>query len=139
ERRGQEGWPHEQEMPPNSGQTLLTPGDLESFQQGRHFRAYEKLGAHLAQVNGVAGTFFAVWAPNALRVAVIGAFNNWNGENHPLQPMEQFGVWAGFIPGVGSGTPYKYHIVSRYNGYTVDKADPFAFWYEVPPHTASIV
>jgi len=118
---------------------LLTPGDLESFCGGRHFRAYEKLGAHLATVNNVAGVFFAVWAPNAQRVQVIGDFNDWNPEAHPLTREGDSGIWSGFIPGVAQGVRYKYHIVSRYHGHTAEKADPFAFRYEVPPRTASVV
>jgi 1,4-alpha-glucan branching enzyme len=118
---------------------LLTPGDLESFSAGRHFRAYEKLGAHLATIDGVAGTFFAVWAPNAQSVSVIGDFNQWDRGSHPLQPAWPSGIWSGFVPGVAQGTRYKYHIVSRYHGHVVDKTDPFAFAHEVPPRTASIV
>src|SRR5436190_15132904 len=87
---------------------LLTPGDLESFSQGRHFRAYEKMGAHLATINGVAGAYFAVWAPNAQRVQVIGPFNGWNREATPLELTGPSGIWAGFVPGVEAGMCYKY-------------------------------
>jgi len=129
----------EQQATVASEPTLLTPGDIESFCQGRHFRAYEKLGAHLGTLNGVAGAFFAIWAPNAQRVQVIGDFNDWNRDLHPLQPAGQSGLWAGFVPGAARGARYKYFVVSRYHGYTVEKTDPFGSWYEVAPHTASIV
>ncbi len=97
------------------------------------------LGAHIINTNGTEGTYFAVWAPNAEQVSVIGDFNGWNNQSHPLQPREQSGIWEGFIPGVGKGAIYKYHIASKYNGYQVDKADPLAFYAEKPPRTASIV
>ncbi|HEY8485006.1 MAG TPA: 1,4-alpha-glucan branching protein GlgB [Longimicrobiales bacterium] len=119
--------------------TLLRPDDLYLFNEGSHFRLYSCLGAHPLTVDGVAGTYFAVWAPNAEQVFVIGDFNGWNTSSHPLCPRDQSGIWEGFIPGVGKGTRYKYHIVSRYHHYRVNKADPFAFHYEVPPRSASIV
>ncbi len=119
--------------------TLLSDQDLYLFNEGSHFRLYEKLGAHPLTVDGVEGTYFAVWAPNAEQVFVMGTFNGWDKTSHPLRPREQSGIWEGFIPGVGQGTLYKYHIVSRYHGYRVDKADPFAVFNEVPPKTASIV
>ncbi len=119
--------------------TLLTDDDLYLFNEGNHFRLYEKLGSHTLTANGVEGTYFAVWAPNAEQVSVIGNFNDWNKTSHPLQPRVVSGIWETFVPGVGKGESYKYHIVSRYNGYRVDKADPFAFCSETPPNTASIV
>jgi len=90
-------------------------------------------------VEGEAGTCFAVWAPDAEKVSVIGDFNGWNRESHPLCSKGQSGIWEGFIPGVGKGDLYKYHIKSRHRGYQVEKTDPFAFYYELPPKTASIV
>jgi 1,4-alpha-glucan branching enzyme len=117
----------------------LTDRDLYLFNEGSHFRLYEKLGAHVMTVDGVEGTYFSVWAPNAEQVFVIGDFNQWDKSSHPLHPVERSGIWGGFIPGVGGGTTYKYHIISRYAGYRVDKADPFAFYTEVPPRTGSIV
>jgi len=117
----------------------LTDDDLYLFNEGSHFRLYEKLGAHLMTVDGVEGTHFSVWAPNAEQVYVIGDFNGWDKSSHPLRPRRQSGIWEGFIPGVGQGANYKYHIVSRYEGYRVDKADPFAFYDEVPPRTGSVV
>src|SRR5690606_14387653 len=107
--------------------------------EGSHLRLYEKLGAHPAVVDGVAGTRFAVWAPNAASVSVIGDWNGWNREADPLHPRGSSGIWEGFVPGVGPGAVYKYHVCSRVRGYRVDKADPFAFHHEVSPRTASVV
>jgi len=119
--------------------TLLTDDDLYLFNEGSHFRLYKKLGAHPVSRGGLEGTYFAVWAPNARRVSVIGDFNGWDKKRNPLRLRGESGVWEGFIPGVGKGALYKYHIDSRYNRYHVDKADPFAFYTERPPSTASIV
>jgi 1,4-alpha-glucan branching enzyme len=118
--------------------TLLTEEDLYLFNEGTHFRLYDKLGAHPLFVNGVEGISFAVWAPNATAVYVIGDFNGWNKTSHPLRPRGSSGIWEGFVDGVGTGAAYKYHIVSRYGGYRVDKADPLAFSDQAPPQTASI-
>jgi 1,4-alpha-glucan branching enzyme len=120
--------------------SFLTDHDIYLFKEGNHFRLYEKLGSHVTEIDGVVGTIFAVWAPNAAKVSVVGDFNGWNPEAHPLGVRwDSSGIWEGFIPGVTSGALYKYHIVSRYQGYTVQKADPFAFCCETPPKTASIV
>jgi 1,4-alpha-glucan branching enzyme len=119
--------------------SLLSDDDLYLFNEGSHLRLYEKLGAHLARRGGLEGTCFAVWAPNAEQVFVMGDFNGWSKSSHPLRPKGQSGIWEGFIPGVGEGATYKYHIVSRYKGYKVDKADPFGFYNEVSSRTASIV
>lgn len=120
--------------------SLLTEYDIHLFKEGSHFRLYEKLGSHPLNVNGINGTLFAVWAPNAERVSVIGDFNGWNHESHPLrQRQDGSGIWEGFIPNVGHGAIYKYHIISRYNGYRADKGDPFAFFWQTPPDTGSIV
>jgi 1,4-alpha-glucan branching enzyme len=119
--------------------TLLTEDDLYLFNEGSHFRLYEKLGAHLLNVDGQPGAYFAVWAPDAEQVFVIGDFNRWHKTSHRLRPRGQSGIWEGFIPGLGKGDIYKYHIASRYMGYKVNKADPFAYYYEAPPRTASIV
>ena len=118
---------------------FLASGDIAQFLQGKHFRAYEKLGAHSAVINGTRGVWFSVWAPNAESVHVMGDFNEWSKTSHALQNMQGSGIWSGFIFGPGEGAHYKYHIASRYHGYQVDKADPFAFGYEVPPKTASVV
>jgi len=123
-----------------SGRTgLLTKDDLYLFNQGRHYRLYNKLGAHLVSTDDGEGAVFAVWAPNAREVSVIGDFNGWNINAHPLELRGKSGIWEGFIPGVRKGSLYKYHIESNYNDYKVDKADPYAFYAENPPGTASIV
>ena len=119
--------------------TPLTDDDLYLFNQGSHFRLYEKLGAHPLSAEGREGTYFAVWAPDAERVSVVGDFNGWDPSVHPLGSRGQSGICEGFIPGVRKGTVYKYHIQSRFRGYRVDKTDPFSFFGEVPPRTASIV
>ena len=120
---------------------MLTDHDIYLFREGTHVRAYEKLGAHaINAAEGTEGTHFAVWAPNAASVSVVGDFNSWNPTSHKLEPRwDSSGIWAGFIPGVRPGTVYKYHIISRNGGYTVDKADPYAFFAEKPPRTASVV
>jgi len=120
--------------------SLMTDYDIYHFREGTHFKLYEKLGAHVVTFNGLAGTYFAVWAPNAGKVSVLGDFNNWNPKLHLLTVRcDGSGIWEGFIPGVGKGDIYKFHIVSKQKGYTVAKADPLAYYYEVPPKTASVV
>ena len=119
--------------------SLLTDADLYLFNEGSHFRLYEKLGAHPFSVSGEQGTYFAVWAPNAERVSIIGDFNEWDSKRHPLRSRASSGIWEGFVPGVESGSLYKFHIMAKYRGYMVDKADPFAFSAQVPPATASVV
>ncbi len=120
--------------------SLLSDDDLHLFNEGTHFRLYDHLGAHpLTTDDGTAGTYFAVWAPNAERVSVIGDFNNWDATTHPLRPRGNSGIWEGFHAGVGRGAVYKYRIHSRIGRYTVDKADPFATHTQVPPETASVV
>ena len=120
--------------------TLLTDHDIFLFKEGTHCKLYDKLGAHETTVNGVSGTYFAVWAPNAERVSVVGDFSQWNVASHPLKSRtDGSGIWEGFIPGVCSGTLYKYRIASGYHHYQVDKGDPFAFSWETPPRTASLV
>jgi len=116
----------------------LTDDDIYLFNEGSHFRLYEKLGARPMVVEGKKGYHFAVWAPDASNVSVMGDFNQWDKDTHKLNPRAQSGIWEGFIPGVAKGAVYKYHVVSRYNGYRVDKADPFAFYSEIPPRTGSI-
>ena len=118
----------------------LSDYDIYLFRQGNHFHLYDKLGAHRAVANGQAGTHFAVWAPGAQRVAVIGDFNGWDGATHPLHARpDGSGIWEGFLPGVGRGAIYKYRIESGHEHYAVDKADPYAFKTEPPPRTASVV
>ncbi|HEU5393585.1 MAG TPA: 1,4-alpha-glucan branching enzyme, partial [Candidatus Methylomirabilis sp.] len=119
--------------------SLLTDEDLYLFNEGTHSRLAERLGAHPVTAGGEDGVFFAVWAPDAERVFVMGDFNGWDTASHPLRPRGQSGIWEGFVAGVTRGTAYKYHVVSRYGGYRVDKADPFALYAEAPPRSASIV
>jgi 1,4-alpha-glucan branching enzyme len=121
-----------------AGISLLTEEDIYLFKEGSHFRLYEKLGSHLINSGGAEGVLFSVWAPNAQKVSVKGDFNGWSNDSHPLHPRwDGSGIWEGFIPGMGAGEVYKYHIVSNFNGYSVDKGDPFAFSWERPPRTAS--
>src|SRR5512136_2000869 len=119
--------------------SLLGNDDLFLFNEGSHHRLYEKLGAHTLTFDGTEGTYFAVWAPNAKQVSVIGDFNGWDKSGHLLSPKAESGIWEGFIPGVVKGSVYKYYIVSHHRGYCVQKADPFGFYSEIPPKTASIV
>jgi 1,4-alpha-glucan branching enzyme len=113
--------------------------DLHLFNEGTHYRLYEKLGAHKVTVEGQEGTYFAVWAPNAERVSVIGDFNGWDKGSHRLRPRGQAGIWEEFIAGIQPGALYKFHISSRHNGYRVNKADPFGVHHETPPKTGSVV
>ncbi len=119
--------------------SLLSDDDLFLFNEGSHYKLYEKLGAHPASVDGIEGTYFAVWAPDARQVSVIGDFNNWDRSHHKLHPKGRSGIWEGFVPRVGKGAVYKYYIMSRHRNYRVEKADPFAFFCEISPRTASIV
>jgi 1,4-alpha-glucan branching enzyme len=119
--------------------SLLTDDDLYLFNEGKHFQLYNKLGAHTLTEGNSRGTYFAVWAPNAQAVSVIGNFNGWNKGKHPLVPRGQSGIWEGFFPDAPKQTLYKYHIVSHVRGYRADKADPFSIFNEIPPKTASIV
>ncbi len=119
--------------------TLLTDQDLFLFNEGSHLRLYERLGAHVVELDAVAGTNLAVWAPDAEAVSVIGDFNAWSRDANYLHPRGTSGIWEGFIPGMAKGAIYKYAIRSRHSGYRVDKADPFAFFCEEPPKTASVV
>jgi 1,4-alpha-glucan branching enzyme len=119
--------------------SLLHDDDLYLFNEGTHLRLYDKLGAHRLAVDGVWGASFAVWAPNARAVSVIGDFNGWDRGAHRLSARGVSGIWEGFIPGIEEGARYKYWIVSHHHDFAVDKADPFAFSAEVPPATASAV
>src|SRR6516162_2905380 len=118
--------------------TTLSEFDLYLFTQGTHNRAYDKLGAHLVEQDGHRGVHFAVWAPNARNISVIGDFNGWDPTCHPMRSSSA-GVWDAFIAGLPADTIYKYRIVSNYGGYAVDKADPYGFAAEIRPHTASRV
>ncbi|HTK75440.1 MAG TPA: 1,4-alpha-glucan branching protein GlgB [Gemmataceae bacterium] len=117
----------------------LTEFDVHLWSEGSHYRAYQKLGAHLTKRKGVEGTQFAVWAPNARWVSVVGDFNSWEPGKHPLKPVGSSGIWEGFVPGIGVGTLYKFAIFSKYHNYWVEKADPYAFATELRPRTASKV
>lgn len=121
----------------SGSEAFLTDFDKFLFNQGTHERVYEKMGAHLVEVEGQTGVHFAVWAPNARQVFVIGDFNNWQAESHPLHPSES-GIWTLFVPGLGEYTVYKYRIVAQ-NGDSYDKADPCGFAMEMRPKTASVV
>jgi 1,4-alpha-glucan branching enzyme len=120
--------------------SLITDQDTYLFKEGNHFRLYEKLGSHLIEENGREGVQFGVWAPNAVNLSVIGDFNDWNPQSHPLSIRQDgSGIWEGFIPGLNKGTVYKYYISSKYDNYSVDKGDPYACYWEISPRTASIV
>src|SRR5208283_5013396 len=112
--------------------SLLSPEDFYLFNEGSHYRIYDKMGAHLIESHGTAGAVFGIWAPNARRVTVIGSFNNWNPTSHQLQPRGSSGIWEGFIPGVTKGTLYKFHIDSTQHGFRAEKADPVAILNEKP-------
>lgn len=119
--------------------TLLTDFDISLFRSGKHFKLYEKLGAQTVYLNGKEGVYFAVWAPNALSVSVIGNFNGWNPHSHQLNVRwDESGIWEGVIYGIGVGEIYKYSILTPDNTH-IEKADPFALSMEVPPRTASVV
>jgi 1,4-alpha-glucan branching enzyme len=115
--------------------TLLSEQDLYLFNEGSHIGLYEKLGAH--SIDG--GVVFAVWAPNAKYVSVVGDFNEWDQGSHPLQTVGASGIWEGFVAGAMAGQRYKYHIASNRGGPGFEKTDPFATYYEIAPQTASVV
>ncbi len=117
----------------------LTDFDIHLFRSGKHYELHHKLGSHLVEFNGEKGCYFAVWAPSARHVSVIGNFNYWNNQAHNLTARwDSSGIWEGFIPGVGHGEAYKYSIETQ-EGYRLEKGDPFARYWEEPPKTASIV
>ncbi|MCL5127187.1 1,4-alpha-glucan branching protein GlgB [Algibacter sp. L4_22] len=120
--------------------SLFTEFDIDLFKGGKHYRLYEKMGSHLVTVDGIEGTYFAVWAPTAKQVSVIGDFNFWMEGEHQLNVRwDSSGIWEGFIPLVGKGDTYKYKIQSNNNDIKTEKADPYARRCEHPPNTASIV
>ena len=112
--------------------------DLHLFGEGAHDQVYELLGAHQQKRSGTEGTNFAVWAPNAKSVSVVGDFNGWNREPATMKSLGSSGIWESFVPGVQTGSTYKYSIETS-DGLLLEKSDPFGFWAEVPPRTASIV
>lgn len=120
--------------------SLFTDFDINLFKSGKHYRLYEKFGSHITTIDGIEGTYFAVWAPSAKSVSVVGDFNYWQGEDHKLNVRwDSSGIWEGFIPNVGKGSLYKYKIYSSHNNVVTEKADPYARRAELPPNTASIV
>ncbi|MFN3530495.1 MAG: 1,4-alpha-glucan branching protein GlgB [Bacteroidia bacterium] len=120
--------------------SLFTDYDIHLFREGKHYRIYEKMGAHLHEFEGEQGVYFAVWAPNAERVSVIGDFNYWSAGADELFPrLDGSGIWEGFIPKLGKGVNYKYHISSRDGSIPIEKGDPYGFLWESPPKTASVV
>ncbi|HVL82065.1 MAG TPA: 1,4-alpha-glucan branching protein GlgB [Actinomycetota bacterium] len=119
--------------------SVLTDDDLYLFNEGTHSRLGERMGAHPLVVDGTEGTHFSVWAPDAQYVSVVGDFNGWGPGAHPLGARGKSGIWEGFVPGVGKGALYKFHIASRHGGYSADKTDPYGLFYEVAPKTAAIV
>ncbi len=120
--------------------SLFTEFDIQLFQAGKHYRLYEKFGSHVTTLHGETGTYFAVWAPSAKSVSVIGDFNFWTGQEHQLNVRwDGSGIWEGFIPNIGKGSVYKYKIHSSHNNIITEKADPFARRCEHPPKTASEV
>jgi len=122
------------------GPSLLSRDDIHLFREGNHYRLYTRLGSHLFTHVGEAGVSFAVWAPNARSVSVMGDFNGWDPKAHPLAVRwDGSGIWEGFVPGLVKGTLYKYHIVAGAGGPGTDKGDPYAFRWETPPRTASVV
>ena len=120
--------------------SLFSEFDINLFKSGKHYRLYDKLGSHLTEVDGEKGTYFAVWAPSAKSISVVGDFNYWlEGEHKLMVRWDESGIWEGFIPGVGKGALYKYKIHSHHNDIKTEKADPFAKYCETPPNTASVV
>ena len=117
---------------------ILSDFDLYLFGEGNHTRIYDKLGAHPLDVGGTMGVHFSVWAPNALRVSVVGDFNTWDGRAHPMRSLGASGVWEIFIPAAKLGDRYKFELRTR-TGEVVLKIDPFGFEFETPPLSASIV
>jgi 1,4-alpha-glucan branching enzyme len=118
--------------------SVLSEFDRYLLAEGTFHRAYQKLGAHVTERNGQRGVQFAVWAPNAKKVSVVGDFNNWNTSANPMEPSSS-GVWETFTPHIGQAEVYKYHVESQYHGYRTDRADPYGFAAELRPHTASRV
>ncbi|MCE2471861.1 MAG: 1,4-alpha-glucan branching enzyme, partial [Anaerolineae bacterium] len=118
---------------------LLTDYDVYLFRQGEHHEIYRKLGAHIRTIDGVTGVNFAVWAPNCNRVALIGDFNRWDARSHAMETQNDSGIWEIFVPGLKAGARYKYEVRSHNQGYSAAKSDPYGFFHELRPHTASIV
>ena len=124
---------------PYSFMPVLTDFDIHLIGEGSHYKTYEKLGSHVMEINGIRGVHFAVWAPNARRISVIGDFNKWDGRRHPMRVLGSSGIWEIFIPGFKEGEIYKFEIKSKINKYMLIKADPYAFNFELRPRSASVV
>jgi len=124
---------------PYAFKTEISDFDLYLLEQGTHFESYEKFGANLKEFHGVSGVHFSVWAPNAKSVSLIGNFNHWVREAHPMMRIHFSGVWGLFVPGLKEGEVYKYAIRSKSDNQVYVKADPYAFQAELRPHTASVV
>jgi 1,4-alpha-glucan branching enzyme len=138
--RAQNALGHEWELEdPYRFWPVLTDFDLHLLREGTHYDAYEKLGAHVRDFDGVNGVVFSVWAPSAGRVSVVGDFNQWDGRRHPMRARGASGIWELFVPGLGEGDVYKFEVKNRASGIVALKADPFAFYSEVRPKTASVV
>src|SRR5258708_6392605 len=131
--------PTQEASPVRHDVSLLTAEDFYLFNEGSHYRIYEKMGANVVESKGPKGAVSGVWAPNARRVSVIGSFNGWNPQSHQLRPRGSSGIWEGFIPGVEKGTLYKFHIDSTHHGHETEKADPVGLFTEKPPRTASVL
>ena len=123
---------------PYSFLPVLSDFDLQLLGEGNHLRSHEKLGAHVRTVQGITGTHFAVWAPNAHRVSLVGEFNSWDGRRHAMRTLGGSGIWEVFVPGLGPGTLYKYEV-KGIHGQIVTKADPHAYYSELRPSTASVI
>lgn len=120
--------------------SIITDHDIYLYKEASHYKLYDKLGSHIVKHDGVEGTYFSVWAPNADSVTVVGDFNGWDPGSHPLKARDdESGIWEGFIPGLGKSTIYKYNINSRFNMYRTLRSDPYAIHCETPPKTGSIV
>jgi len=117
----------------------FTDDDIYLFNEGSLLRVYDKFGAHLGEQGGKRGVHFAVWAPNAASIAVMGDWNGWSKERDKLSMRDGSGIWEGFIPDIGKGAKYVYHVVSRHGDFNIDKADPVGFFSETPPNRASVV
>ena len=132
-----EGFVRDLDDPYRYGQ-VMGELDLHLFGEGNHYRAFEKLGSHPVTLGAATGTYFAVWAPNADRVSVVGDFNRWNGLAHPMRRLVPNGIWELFVPGLPAGERYKYEIRPRFSQAPILKGDPYARQFETPPATASI-
>jgi len=127
-------------MPNVLAYSLFTDFDISLFQSGKHFKLYEKFGAHPMELNGVSGVYFSVWAPSAKEVSVVGDFNHWDGGQHHLNVRwDSSGIWEGFIPKAARGMRYKFRITSNNDGVVTEKVDPYGLFFETPPKTASII